>query len=44
MLSYQGRQVTALCEIASLRIQGLLETYFKRGEQEKESIIRLRVG
>ena len=44
MISYQGRQVTALCEIASLRIHGLLETYFKRGEQEKESIIRVRVG
>ena len=30
MLSYQERQVTSSCEIASLyRIQGLLEAYFK---------------
>ena len=29
MLSYPGRQVTASCEIASYRIQGLLEAYFK---------------
>ena len=48
MLSYQGRQVKSSCEIASKRIQGLLEAYFKnnknRGKQEKESIIRVRVG
>ena len=49
MLSYPGRQVTSSCEIASLRIQGLLEAYFeinkkKSCEQEKESIIRVRVG
>ena len=29
MLSYPGRQVTSSCEIASKRIQGLLEAYFK---------------
>ena len=29
MLSYPGRQVTSLCEIASERIQGLQEAYFK---------------
>ena len=51
-----GRQVTRLCyvvvtsscEIASQHIQGLLEAYFKvqknSGEQEKESIIHVRVG
>ena len=39
--------VTSPCEIASERIQGLLEAYFNiknRGEQEKESIIHVRVG
>ena len=48
MLSYPGRQVTSSYEISSERIQGLLEAYFKinknSGEQEKESIIRVRVG
>ena len=38
-----GRQMTSLlCEIASKRIQQLLETYFSiknSGEQEKESIV-----
>ena len=29
MQSYQGRQVTSSYEIASWRIQGLLEAYFK---------------
>ena len=29
MLSYPGRQVMSSCEIASNRIQGLLESYFK---------------
>ena len=28
-LYYPGRQVTSSCEIASKRIQGLLEAYFK---------------
>ena len=35
-------KVTSSCDIASQRIQGLLEAYFKmkvNGEQEKESII-----
>ena len=52
MLSYPGRQVTSLCEIASKRSQGNLEAYLKinklinknDGEQEIESIIRVRVG
>ena len=49
-----GCQVTPLlcsssCEIASWCVQGLLEAYFKikkknSGEQEKESIIRVRAG
>ena len=29
MLSYPGRQVMSLCEIASKCIQGLLEAYFE---------------
>ena len=29
MLSYPGRQVTPSCEIASKRIQGIREAYFK---------------
>ena len=51
MLFYPGRQVTLSCEIASWHIQGLLKAYFKinkeinnNSEQEKESIIRVRVG
>ena len=51
MLSYPGHQVTPSCEIVSKRIQGLLEAYIKinkinknSGEQEKESIIHVRVG
>ena len=47
MLSYPERQVTSSCEIESQRIQGLLEAYFiykNSDEQEKESIIRVRVG
>ena len=39
-------KVTSSCGIASERIQGLLEAYFKlkkNGEQEKESIICVRV-
>ena len=52
MLFYPGRQVTSLCEIAYERIQGLMEAYFKlnklinknSGEQEKKSIIRVRIG
>ena len=39
-------KVTSSCKIASLHIKGLLEAYFKiknRGEQEKESIIHVRV-
>ena len=41
-------KLTSLCEIASKRIQRLLKVFFKTkkviGEQEKESIIRVRVG
>ena len=40
-------KMTSSCEIASKLIHGLLEAYFKikrGGEQEKESIIRVRVG
>ena len=50
MLSYPARQVTSSYEIASKRIQGLLEAYFKinksknSDEQEKEFIIRVREG
>ena len=52
MLSYPGRhcyvKLMPSCENASKRIQGLLEAYFKinknSGEQEKESIILVRVG
>ena len=40
--------MTSSCEIASKRIQGLLEAYFKinknSGKQEKESFICVRVG
>ena len=32
MLSYLGRQVTPSCEIASKRIQGLLEAYLKNNK------------
>ena len=40
-------QVTPSCDIASKRIQGLLEVYVQiksSSEQEKESVIRVRVG
>ena len=41
-------KVTSSFEFASWHIQGLLEAYFKlkknSGEQEKESIIRVREG
>ena len=47
-LRYWYVKVTSSCHVASQRIQELLGAFFNNikcdGEQEKESIIRMRVG
>ena len=39
MLSYPERQVTSSCELASERIQGLLEAYFKINDKLIKTVV-----
>ena len=39
IVSYPGRQVKSSCEIASKRIQGLLEAYFEINEYMKKKMV-----